>query len=61
MGEKLSEAFSISFDGATKTAAVISAPSDDYVQFAPHALVNGVVYIFGGWPDVSKVVLFNLL
>ncbi|CAG5095287.1 Oidioi.mRNA.OKI2018_I69.XSR.g14117.t1.cds [Oikopleura dioica] len=37
MGEKLSEAFSISFDGATKAASVISAPSDDYVQFAPHA------------------------
>ncbi|CAG5078620.1 Oidioi.mRNA.OKI2018_I69.PAR.g9036.t1.cds [Oikopleura dioica] len=55
MGYSLIDAFSISFDGLTKTGAKITAPSDDYIKYAPHALVKGELYIFGGATDFQKV------
>ncbi|CAG5108353.1 Oidioi.mRNA.OKI2018_I69.chr1.g3755.t1.cds [Oikopleura dioica] len=48
MGHSLSGAFSISFDGSTKSAARITAPSDFFVYAAPHALIKGELYAFGG-------------
>ncbi|CAG5076698.1 Oidioi.mRNA.OKI2018_I69.PAR.g8523.t1.cds [Oikopleura dioica] len=48
IGADVNEAFSISFDGQTSTKATISAPRDDYLELAPHALIKNELYIFGG-------------
>ena len=58
MGRSLREAFSFSFDGSTKTAATITAPTDFYVADSPHALIKGELYIFGGETDRQKVMTF---
>ena len=61
MGENLEEAFSMSFDGKTRNKATIVAPSNDYLQYAPHALVKNELFIFGGWTDKQKVRKFRIL
>ena len=48
MGWDLHKAFAISFDGLTKRAASIEAPSVNYIQYAHHALVKNELFVFGG-------------
>ena len=57
MGESLRKSFSLSIDGRIRTASRITAPSDDYISRAPHALVKGVLFIFGGGSDLKKVII----
>ncbi|CAG5114245.1 Oidioi.mRNA.OKI2018_I69.chr2.g8307.t1.cds [Oikopleura dioica] len=55
MGRELSQAFSISFDGTEKTAAIITAPDNNFIDGGPFALVKGNLYIFGGYFDDRQV------
>ena len=54
MGDYLKTAFLITLDG-TKKPAIIKAPSNDYLEGAPHALIKDKLFIFGGWKDSRKV------
>ena len=60
MGRNLQDAFSISFDGSTKTGVSIKAPSNGYIGYAPHALVKNELFIFGGYGDPKKVIEFAM-
>ena len=55
MGWSLKQAYTISLDGSIKTAAKVTAPSDDYLKRAVFALVKNDLYAFGGWADDQKV------
>ena len=54
MGENLAKAFTISFNGERKINVDIAAPGNDYLRWAPHALVKNSLFIFGG-TDRNKV------
>ena len=60
IGQSLSSAFTFSFDGSTKAAATITAPShdDNYIEKALYALVKGELYVFGGngWANEQRVI-----
>ena len=51
----LSASYLTSGDGSSKVAAKLAAPSNDYTQFAKHAVVKGQLHIFGGNTDKRKV------
>ena len=55
MGENLESAFTITLDGSIQTATKITAPTNDYLKYSPHALLRGEMYIFGGIHDGRKV------
>ena len=59
MGKSLMEAFSMTLDGTRQgslnRSVSIGAPTDDYVLFAPHALLKNELFIFGGDSDNHKV------
>ena len=55
MGENLKNAFLISFDGSIKMPAKIKAPTNYYVDRAPHALLKNEFFVFGGRTDMQKV------
>ena len=42
-------------DGISQTSPTINVPENNYAQNAAFALVNGELYIFGGYSDGFKV------
>ncbi|CAG5105804.1 Oidioi.mRNA.OKI2018_I69.chr1.g2468.t1.cds [Oikopleura dioica] len=54
MGRILSASFSISLYGSTVKAATITAPSNNYLEDTPYALVKNELFIFGGRSDKQK-------
>ena len=48
MGSSLTNSFTISSDGSTKTGATITASADNDLQHVTHAVVKDELYIFGG-------------
>ncbi|CAG5108214.1 Oidioi.mRNA.OKI2018_I69.chr1.g3688.t1.cds [Oikopleura dioica] len=55
MGESLSESYKFSVDDSTQTAVSVTAPSDVFTKFAPHAIIKDMLYIFGGESDPQKI------
>ena len=54
----LSDSYIINGDGSTRTAAQISAPSNDFADRAQSAVVADKLYLFGGSNDFRKVSIF---
>ncbi|CBY31065.1 unnamed protein product [Oikopleura dioica] len=55
----LSASYLTSGDGWSKVTAKVSAPSNDYTEYAKHALVKGELHIFGGYTDRRKIAKLN--
>ena len=53
--DRLSYSYLASGDGSSQIEAKINAPSDDYTEYARHAILYGNIYIFGGSSDPHKV------
>ncbi|CAG5111055.1 Oidioi.mRNA.OKI2018_I69.chr2.g5391.t1.cds [Oikopleura dioica] len=53
---RLSDAYVISGDGNSKVSATITAPADNYAEWAQHALIGNQLYIFGGSSDSRKAI-----
>ena len=59
----MDESYLQSGDGSSQISAKINATDDYYAYYAPYALVNGKLHIFGGYNDnggYKVVFLFNL-
>ena len=59
MGKSLMDAFTIAIDSighaSLNRSVTISAPEDNYIYCAPHALLKNELFIFGGESDKYKV------
>lgn len=53
--DRLSYSYLASGDGSSQIEAKINAPSDDYTEYARHAILYGNIYIFGGSSDPHKI------
>jgi len=56
--KSLSDSYIINGNGSTRTAAQISAPSNDFADRAQSAVVADKLYLFGGSNDFRKVSIF---
>ena len=51
----LTQSYIITGDGLTISSPVINASSIDFAKNSPYAVVQGILYIFGGFTDNYKV------
>ncbi|CBY15372.1 unnamed protein product, partial [Oikopleura dioica] len=49
------KSYLLSGDGSLQISTTINAPENNYAYEAAHALVNGKLHIFGGYPDFTKI------